>query len=347
MLLAGDIGGTKTSLAVYSPEAGPRAPVAQSTFPSGSYPSLETIVQEFLERVKLPIERASFGVAGPVVAGKAKITNLPWTIEESRLKDALDLESVTLLNDLEAIAHGIPFLQPVDLYTLNEGRPQPGGALAVVAPGTGLGEAFLVWEGTRYRVHPSEGGHVDFGPADSLQVELVRFLRRRYDHVSYERVCSGRGLPNLYAFLKESGHAPEPAWLAKRLAAASDPAPVIVNAALEDTEGCELCTATLNLFVSILGAEAGNMTLKVMATGGVFLGGGIPPRILPMLEGGRFMQAFRHKGRFVELLENVPVHVIRNPALALFGAACHVLDATPDGEGGTFIEEMRADNMRR
>jgi glucokinase len=330
MLLAGDIGGTKTNLAVFSPEAGPRAPLAEATFPSADYPSLEALTLEFLSQVDLPVERASFGVAGPVAAGRAEITNLPWVMAETPLQEALNLLSVRLLNDLASIAHAVPFLEPDDLHTLNEGQPVPGGAIAIVAPGTGLGEAYLTWDGSRYRPHASEGGHTDFAPNNPLEVELLRYLQDRFEHVSCERVCSGRGLPNIYAYLKDSGYADEPAWLAEQLAAADDPTPVIVNTALSRERPCELCVATLNTFVSILGAEAGNLVLKVMATVGVYLGGGIPPRILPALEGKRFLEAFQRKGRMSDLLARVPVHVILNPKVALLGAACYGLELSHD-----------------
>ena len=325
MLLAGDIGGTKTSLAIYSPEAGARAPLSEATFPSTQYPNLESLVREFLDQVDVPVERATFGVAGPVVGGRATITNLSWVIDEAELQSALNLSTVRLLNDLEAIGYGVPFLEPEDLHTLNEGQPVSGGAIAVIAPGTGLGEAFLTWDGTRYRSHATEGGHTDFAPTNDRQVGLLRYLLESFDHVSYERVCSGMGLPNIYAYLKDSGYAEEPAWLAEDLAAADDPTPVIVNAALDSERPCELCVATLGVFISILGAEAGNLALKMLATGGVYVGGGIPPRILSILERGPFMESFRSKGRFSDLMSRVPVHVILNPKVALLGAACHGL----------------------
>jgi glucokinase len=326
MLLAGDIGGTKTNLAVFSPEDGPRAPLAEATFPSARYLSLEALVREFLSQVDLKVEWASFGVAGPVAAGRSMITNLPWVMEERQLQEALNLSSVRLLNDLAAIAHAVPFLEPADLHTLNVGQAAPGGAMAVVAPGTGLGEAFLTWDGSRYRPQASEGGHADFAPTNPFEVELLRYLQGGFEHVSYERVCSGRGLPNIYAYLKDSGYADEPDWLTEQLAAADDPTPVIVNSALDEERPCQLCVATLNAFVSILGAEAGNLALKVVASGGVYLGGGIPPRILPALRQERFMEAFRHKGRMSDLLARVPVHVILNPKVGLLGAACHGLE---------------------
>lgn len=325
MLLAGDIGGTKTNLAVFSTEDenGWREPLAEATFPSSRYPSLEALVEDFQAQHHFTIERASFGVAGPVVNGRATITNLPWVLEEQHLKKALGIPVVRLLNDLMAIAHGVPYLRADDLYTLNAGHPIEHGAIAVVAPGTGLGEAFLTWDGGRYHPHTSEGGHADFAPADELQLNLLRYLQLRYTHVSFERVCSGKGLPNIYAFLKESGLATEPAWLAEALARTKDPTPVIVDNALDKDHACEICTMTLQFFVSILGAEVGNMALKVLATGGVFIGGGIPPRILPFLSEGRFMQAFLRKGRLSDILIPIPVYVIRNPNIALLGAARH------------------------
>ena len=324
MLLAGDIGGTKTNLGVFSPDGGLRAPLVEATFPSGHYPSLEVLVSEFLAQLDIKVKRASFGVAGPVVAGRATATNLPWEMDQVQLQEALNIPTVRLLNDLAAIAHAVPFLEPSDLHTLNKGRAVPHGALAVIAPGTGLGEAFLTWDGSRYVTFPSEGGHADFAPMDALQVGLLNYLLGQDEHVSFEDVCSGRGLPNIYTYLRDSGHAKEPDWLADELAAAKDPNPIITQAALAGEP--ELCVATLNTFVSILGAEAGNMALKVLATGGIYLGGGIPPRILPALEGPSFMQALTSKGRFSDLLARVPVHVILNPKSALLGAACHGLE---------------------
>ena len=328
MLLAGDIGGTKTILAIYASGESPRSPLAEKTFPSRRYSNLESIVREFLSDVDLKVDRAAFGVAGPVVGGRVTTTNLPWEIDEAYLREALNLSSVHLLNDLEAIAQAIPLLKGRDLRTLNKGNPLSNGAIALIAPGTGLGEAFLVWDGSRYRAYPSEGGHVGFAPANRLEAELLQYLRdrHRFDHVSYERVCSGLGLPTIYAFLKDRGHGEEPAWLTDQLAAADDPTPVIVHAALDKKRTSELCVATLNMFVSILGAEAGNLALKVLATGGVYVGGGVPPRIISMLENGRFMEAFVRKGRMSALLARMPVKIILNPKAALLGTACRGLE---------------------
>jgi len=326
MLLAGDIGGTKTSLAVYSTQAGPRAPLSEATYRSADYSNLQSLAQDFLSQVERPIERAVFGVAGPVVGGRAEITNLSWVISETELQAALKLSSVTLLNDLQAIAAGVPSLNADDVHTLSSGQPVPNGTIAVIAPGTGLGEAFLTWDGSRYRAHPTEGGHVDFAPVDELQDGLLCYLRERFGHVSYERVCSGMGLPNNYDYLRDSSYAPEAAWLAEALEAAEDRTPVIVEAALSTERSSVLCTATLDLFIDILGAEAGNLALKVLATGGVYVGGGIPPRILKPLQRGGFLKALRAKGRFSELLSSIPVHVILNRKVALLGAACYGLE---------------------
>jgi glucokinase len=326
VLLAGDIGATKISLGVYSTENGPREPIVEGTFPSDRYSSLEVLVGEFLTQANLAVERAVFGVAGPVMSGQATITNLSWVIDEVQLKKKLDLTSVLLLNDLKALAQGVPLLEPEDLYTLNKGEPAPGGTKAIIAPGTGLGEAFLTWDGSRYRAYASEGGHTDFAPTNTLENNLLRYLQGKWGHVSYERICSGIGLPNIYDYLRDSGHAEEPAWLAEQLAAADDPTPFIINAALDVAASCELCKATLVLFVSVLGAEAGNVALTVLATGGVYLGGGIPPRILPALKKEGFMRAFLNKGRLSDFLKNVPVYVILNPKLALIGAAVYGLE---------------------
>ncbi len=321
MLLAGDVGGTKTNLALFDAAHGPRKPVEEATFLSAQYPSLEELIHEFLLQVSQRPSSAYIGVAGPVVQGHASVTNLSWEIEEAHLSDVLPFERVRLINDLEAIASAIPLLEADDLYTLNDREPHPGGAIAVVAPGTGLGEAYLTWDGSRYEAQPSEGGHTDFAPADALQIGLLCYLQEIHGHVSWERVCSGMGIPNIYTYLKASGVAREPSWLAEELAQASDATPVIVSHALQSEEPCALCVRTVETFVSILGAEAGNMALKTLATGGVYLGGGIPPRILSALGDGRFMDAFRNKGRFQGLMMGLPVHVILNPKAALLGAA--------------------------
>lgn len=326
MLLAGDIGGTKTNLAIFSSQAGLRAPLAEATFPSGKYRCLEDIVQEFIKQVSMPVNQASFGVAGPVDDGQAAITNLPWIIEEQNIRQTLHLSSVHLINDLEAIAYAVPILEPADVHTINAGETSPGGGIAIIAPGTGLGEAYLTWDGTRYRAYPSEGGHASFAPSNDDEMGLLQYLRGHFGHVSFERVCSGSGLPNIYAYLRDSQYAVETPTIAAQLVAADDPTPVIVQAALDPDTPCSLCQATLNMFLSILGTEASNLALKILATGGIYLGGGIPPRILNTLENGRFLTAFRNKGRFSDLMSRIPVRVILNPKTALLGAARYGLE---------------------
>lgn len=324
-LLAGDIGGTKTKLGVFTPAGGPRSPLAEATFASADYPTLESLLHEFLHHTGMSVGRACFAVAGPVVGGRAAITNLPWTIEDAQLSEQLGVSSAALLNDLVAMAYAVPSIERSDLHTLNRGERMAHGTIAVVAPGTGLGEAYLTHDGRHYRAQASEGGHADFAPNDDLEAGLLAYLRDKYGHVSYERVCSGIGLSNIYAYLKDSGYAPEPPSLARKLADAPDPTPMIVKTALSGEENCELCELTLETFVAILAAEAGNMALKVMATGGVYLGGGIPPRILSVLNGSRFLDAFRNKGRMSGLLGRISVHVILDTNAPLHGAACYGL----------------------
>ncbi len=321
MYLAGDIGGTKTILALFDQNSGPHHPLVEQTFPSAQYPGLEAIIAEFCAQHPVSITGAAFGVAGPVMAGKASITNLHWTIDAAVLSDVLKGAPVRLLNDLEAIAQSVPILEPADVETLAVGSPIPGGAIGVIAPGTGLGEAFLTWDGQRYRPHPSEGGHTTFAPRNRIEKDLLDYLHQRYTHVSYERVCSGIGIPNLYAFVRDCLLQQETPEVAEQLAAASDPTPVIVQAGMSTEQMCLVCRTTLELFVDILAAEAGNLALKVLATGGVYIGGGLPPRMLPLIKRSRFLQIFRDKGRLGDVLSRIPVHVILEPKAGLLGAA--------------------------
>jgi glucokinase len=319
LLLAGDIGGTKTALGVYSAERGARMPLVEGELPSAKYPSLVALVREFVAGADLSIERASFAVAGPVIAGSSRVTNLSWGIEEAELTSELDLKSVHLMNDLEAVAAALPLLGDADLHPINRGEPVAGGAIGVIAPGTGLGEAFLIYDGSRYRAFPSEGGHASFAPSTQLEVGLLGYLLRKYEHVSVERVCSGPGLFNIYQYLRESGGPPESAELVRQLAAAEDQPKVIGEAALRPDPD-PLSRASLELCVSILGAEAGNLALKVLSTGGIYLAGGVPQRTLPALGSDRFMRAFVAKGRLGPLLARIPVQVITTQG-ALIGAA--------------------------
>jgi glucokinase len=325
VILAGDIGATTTELALFSPEAGPRAPLWRTEYASRDYASLGAIIGECLEETQARVEHACFGVAGPVVSGVAKTTNLPWLIEEANLRNQFAIASVILLNDLEATASAVPHLTSADLRTLNPGEAVEGGAIAVLAPGTGLGEAFLVWDGSGYKASPSEGGHAGFAPTNAAQIELLEYMMAQFDHVSVERVCSANGMPHIYEFLKERAVASESEDTAAEIARASDKTRIIIDSALDPEHPSPLCEMTLDMFVSILAAEAGNLALKVLATGGVYLGGGIPINILPALEHGRFLQPFQQKGRFRDLLSLIPVYVMRSDA-ALLGAAVRGLD---------------------
>jgi glucokinase len=329
MLLAADIGGTKTEVAAFSPQDGPRKPVARRIFPSGDYPSLEAILREFLDKdaARISINHACLAVAGPVIAGEAKITNLTWTVELHNLERALQLPhgQVTLINDLQAIALAVPVLHKDELVALHEGDAQEGGAIAVVAPGTGMGMAFLTWDGSRYQAHASEGGHADFAPGSDLEIGLFQYLHKQFPHVSVERVCSGKGLPSIYDYLREINYAPESPEVTEALAQAEDRTPIIVEHAVHSPTPSPLCVATLDIFIATFGAAAGNLALNVLSTGGVYLAGGIPPRIVPALQNGRFMEAFLRKGRLSDLLAGLPVHVILSRA-ALLGAAAHGLE---------------------
>lgn len=330
MLIAGDIGGTKTDLAIFSSEAGPHAPLVQERVHSADYPSLQAIVKEFLAKTKKPVDRACFAVAGPVIDGHVKTTNLPWVIEDTSLAQELNLnlKSVHLINDLEAIARAVPILRPSDVQTINTGEPVPGGAIAVIAPGTGLGESFLTWDGSRYLAHSSEGGHSDFAPTDERQIRLLEYMLKLFDHVSFEHVCSGIGIPHIYRFLRDVEHLPEKPEVAKLIDSAGDPSVVIINQALDPTNPSKLCAATMDLFGSILGSEAGNLAVKVLATGGVYLAGGVAVHALPVIQQPAFMQHFTRKGRFAELMGRIPIHVVITPA-GLAGAAACGLENSP------------------
>jgi glucokinase len=326
MLIAGDIGGTKTDLAIYSNESGPRAPLAQTEVRSADYASLQAIVAEFLSKVDLSVDVASFAVAGPVIAGHVKTTNLPWVMDEATLAQDLKLRAAHLMNDLEAVARSVPVLQAADLITLSRGEPVVTGPIAVIAPGTGLGESFLTWNGSRYLAHGSEGGHSDFAPTDERQIYLLKYLLQRFDHVGVERVCSGIGVPNIYEYLRDEEQISERPDVAAAIASAKDRTKAIIGAATDPDNPSALCRATLDMLVSILASEAGNLFLKVFATGGVYLAGGIALHVLSALQDPRFMQTFARKGRFKALMERVPVHVITARA-ALVGAAAFGLES--------------------
>jgi glucokinase len=324
MLVAGDIGGTKTDLAIFSAEAGPHVPMAQAKFRSADYPSLQAMVKGFLSEAKKPVDRACFAIAGPVIGGRVKATNLPWVIEDMALAQDLNLnvKSIRLINDLEAIARAVPILRPSDAKTINTGEPVAKGAIAVIAPGTGLGESFLTWEGTSYVAHSSEGGHSDFAPTDGRQIRLLEYMLKKSDHVSFEHVCSGIGIPNLYGFLRDVEKIPEEPGVASSIASAGDPTAVIVEHALSSASPSKLCASTLDLFVSILAGEAGNLAVKVLATGGVYIAGGVAVHTLSALQRPGFMESFKRKGRFTELMGRIPIHVVVSQAGLAGAAAC-------------------------
>ncbi|MDB4955643.1 MAG: glk [Myxococcales bacterium] len=329
MILAGDTGGTKTVLALYdlvddaaeSPEVdGELRLVREQVFACADYTSLEAVLDAFLGSEPVELEGAGFGVAGPVVDQRAKITNLPWLIDARSLSKRLGGISVTLLNDLQATALGTLVLPASGFCVLQaQGKPAPNGTIAVIAPGTGLGEATLYHDGTRYVALPSEGGHADFAPGTDEEIELLRFLRKLHgNHVSYERVLSGAGIGDIYSFLRQTGGVPEPAWLAKEIAA-GDRNAVVSTVALAKTD--PTATRALEMFAEMLGAEAGNLALRGLATGGVVIGGGIPPKILPALQAGGFLARFNDKGRFSTWARALGVRVALEPRAALYGAA--------------------------
>ncbi len=318
MILAGDIGGTNARLAYFEPKNGHFELVSERVFPSREHRELGEIVTRFLDESGTRPEAACFGIAGPVHNGRVETSNLPWVIEQAVLAKQIHLPATLLINDLEASAWGIGALTKEDLVTLNVGGATIAGNQAVVAPGTGLGEAGLFWDGTRHYVFACEGGHADFAPRTDLQIDLLRHLTQRFGHVSYERVLSGPGLVNVYQFLCSTGCGKESESLAAAMKI-GDPAAEISRAALSGSD--PLATKALDLWISVYGAEASNLALKIMATGGLFLAGGITPKILPKLTGPAFMKAFLEKGRLRPLVEAMPVHVVMNEKAGLLGAA--------------------------
>ncbi len=336
MILAGDIGGTKTTLALFDWKTDRVDPVREQTFASADYKALEEILDEFFLPPAAPkpddeagetapepepppsIEAACFGIAGPVIENTSKTTNLPWVVDGAELSKRFSIPRVRLLNDLEATAYGLLVLRPDETEVLNAGTPPASkSAMALIAAGTGLGEAILYWDGTTYKPMPSEGGHCSFAPTSELEMDLLRHVRTHHTHVSYERVLSGMGLHAIYEFLRDTKRN-EPTWLAEKLKV-EDPPATIAQAGLK--KQAEIAVQALEMFASIYGAEAGNLALKALALDGVYVGGGIAPKLLAKLKDGTFMKAFTHKGRYKKLLGTVPVRVITNPKAALLGAA--------------------------
>lgn len=317
MILAGDIGGTNARLAYFDVVKGKFSLVSVTIFPSRNFSSLDEIAAKFVDTMGVAPDVACFGIAGPVLNGRVETSNLPWVIEASKMSREIGVKNVLLINDLEATGWGIAALDDKDLVTLNAGTGVVGNQ-AVIAAGTGLGEAGLHWDGGQHHVFACEGGHTDFAPRNELEMDLLHYLTVQFGHVSYERVLSGPGLVNVFHFLRDTGRGTEPKWLTDEMHE-TEPAAAISRAAMEGK--CSLCEQTVDIFVSIYGAEAGNLGLKMLATGGVFLAGGIAPKILSKLAEPFFMQAFLDKGRMRPLLEAMPVHVVMNDKIALLGAA--------------------------
>jgi glucokinase len=322
MILAGDIGGTNSRLALFEKTEQGFMPVLEETFPSASFAGLGEIVEKFLGDKSHSIESACFGVAGAVQYDLAKITNLPWVVDAGQVKRLVGHNRVRLINDLEANAYGLNELSEKDFDVLNIGIKNPTGNAAIISAGTGLGEAGLHFEpdyARRLRPFPTEGGHTDFAPRNELEIELLRYLLTKFERVSVERVVSGMGLENIYQFLRDTKRAEVPVWLEEEVRESKNVGAVISKYGLDGK--AEICERTLNIFVSLYGAEAGNLALKMLATGGVFIGGGIAPKILPKLHSSLFLESFFAKGRMRQLLEAVPVSVVLNDKAALLGAA--------------------------
>jgi glucokinase len=320
MILAGDVGGTKVDLALYDFINGKLQYTRDKVFKARDYPGLEVIVKEFLGADQ--VTAACFGVPGPVRNGRLRLTNLPWTLDSRELSSGLGIEHVFLINDLEANGYGIAELTPDQIYTLAEGDSSQTGNRALIAAGTGLGQSLLIWNGHIHVPFPSEGGHADYAPRNEDEIDLLRFLKEKYNgRVSFERVVAGMGLTSIYQFLRDVRGMEEPAWLAEKIAQVGDPNSVITENALSAKS--EICEKALDMFVSAYGAEAGNLALKVLSVGGLYVGGGIAPRIIEKLKDGTFIKAFTDKGRLSQLLINMPVRVILESRAALMGAAAY------------------------
>jgi glucokinase len=318
MILAGDIGGTNTRMALFDPDGGKLQLACECIYPSREHKSLDEIVGLFLRHQGGKAEAACFGIAGPVLEGQANASNLAWVVDARQLSRETAIENVWLINDLEAHAYGITDLDPDDLITLNPGKAHPGNA-ALIAAGTGLGEAGMFWDGTRHRAFAGEGGHADFAPGNELELALHSYLMKKFGHVSCERVLSGPGIKNIYDFLRDSNTEQEPPWLKDELDRAPDPVVLISQYGLAGNAA--ICNRALDVFVGAYGAEAGNVALRIMAVNGLYISGGIAGKLLPKMRNPLFMRAFLNKGRMQPLLENVPVKVIVNDHIGLLGAA--------------------------
>ncbi|HZY62218.1 MAG TPA: glucokinase [Edaphobacter sp.] len=322
MILAGDVGGTKIHLALYKFENGKLRSVRDQKYKAREFASLDIVIKKFLSEsagVTEQIVAACFGCPGPVRGGRLKLTNLPWTLDAYELSKALDIEHLFLVNDLEANAYGIPELAPDKICTLHPADAASVGHRALISAGTGLGEALMMWDGHQHRPVPSEGGHCDFAPRNDREIGLLQYLRHKFSgHVSYERIVSGQGIQNIYGYLRDVEKMEEPQWLRDRMAT-QDPNAVISTCAEDGSSS--ICFETMRTFSSAYGAEAGNLALKVLAMGGIYLGGGIPPKIIKTLQNSFFIEAFLDKGRLSPLLQSIPVRVILDDNCALLGAA--------------------------
>jgi glucokinase len=322
MILVGDIGGTHTRMALLSRNEGRLTLERQRVYPSREHAGLGEIISDFIRQEGVRPEAACFGIAGPVLNGRANVSNLAWVVDAVEISQILAISPVWLINDLLAHASGIADLQDADLVVLNAGTPCPGNA-ALIAAGTGLGEAGVFWDGFMYRPFPAEGGHADFAPNNELELALYSYLMKKFGHVSYERVLSGPGIKNIYDFLQECGAEQEPPWLKEELEHAPDPSALVAQHGLAAKS--PICERTLDIFVNVYAAEAGNLALRMMAVGGIFISGGIAGKLLPKMQEPRFMKAFVSKGRMSSLLESVPVKLIVNEHIGLLGAARHAL----------------------
>jgi len=325
-ILCGDIGGTKTRLAILKLDNQVFNPVVEKSFPSTDYSSLAEIIFTFTSRLDQPILSAAFGVAGPVLGNLCNTTNLPWTIDARKIEQELRIPSVHLINDLEATAWGIDTLNEHEIHTLQTGAAHPVGNRAVIAAGTGLGQAGMLWDDTRYIPFATEGGHCDFAPGNILEVELLASLQHNNAQVCWEDLLSGPGLCRIYSFLLKQHNTPAPKWFQQQMLD-GDPAAEISNRAREYRD--PLCIAAMELFARLYGAEAGNLGLKLMARGGIYLGGGIAPKILDWLQTPAFIRAFCNKGKMQELMESMPVRVILNDRAALYGPAMYLRERLP------------------
>lgn len=319
MILAGDVGGTKTNLGLFVVKDNQLKPVLEEHFASQEFPELEMLVETFLDKHDVKIQYVCLSIAGPVINNRCKTTNLPWTVDADEMARRHNFERVWLINDLEGNAHGITHLRDDEFEVLHAVDPPTFGNACVISAGTGLGEAGLFWNGDGYIPFACEGGHTDFAPRSDEEIELFKYLRRDHHHVSYERVLSGMGLYAIYSFLRDTNRYPEPEWVADELAAVDDPAAAISIFGLQ--EKAEICTRALDMFIDIYGSECGNAALKFMAFGGVFIGGGIAPKIKERMKGPKFIESFLNKGRMRPILERMPVKIILNNKTALLGAA--------------------------